>query len=124
MRAGKMGPRTVRSPHGGRFCPPYAGACLERVRLCLKQCSAAYLVCSLPNQTPACRGLVTLRSAGSGQARSRLGRGWGWGSCGLFAGGATVIFTAPPPSPPLPHKGGGSRPSLPLALIPLYKNLL
>src|SRR5262249_23320168 len=32
----------------------------------------------LPNQTPACRGLV--RSAGSGQARSRLGRGCGWGS--------------------------------------------
>src|SRR5262245_45053628 len=26
-------------------------------------------------------------------------------------------YTAPPPSPPLPHKGGGSRPSLPLALI-------
>ena len=29
----------------------------------------------LPNQTPACRGLVILRFAGSGQARSRLGRG-------------------------------------------------
>src|SRR5262249_22288966 len=32
-----------------------------------------------PNQTPACRGLVTLRLAGSGQARSRLGEGWGGG---------------------------------------------
>src|SRR5713226_2748248 len=32
-----------------------------------------------PNQTPACRGLVTLKLAGSGQARSRLGEGLGVG---------------------------------------------
>ncbi len=33
-------------------------------------------------------------------------------------------ITAPPPSPALPHKGGGSRPSLPLAHIPLHTNAL
>src|SRR5467141_1076934 len=40
---------------------------------------------TLPSQTPACRGLVTLRFAGSGQARSRLSRGLGW--VGLGWGG-------------------------------------
>ncbi len=29
-----------------------------------------------------------------------------------------------PPSPALPHKGGGSRPSLLLALIPTHRNML
>jgi 2-furoyl-CoA dehydrogenase 2Fe-2S iron sulfur subunit len=33
-----------------------------------------------PNQTPARRGLVTSKVAGSGQARSRPGEGWGGGS--------------------------------------------
>ena len=57
----------------------------------------------LPNQTPACRGLVALSFAGSGQARSRLGSGWGWGS--EFEDTARATTTTP-----LPHKG--SRPSL------------
>src|SRR5262245_65293498 len=62
----------------------------------------------LPNQTPACVGLVTLRFAGSGQARSRLGRGWGWGSCNSFAGGATVVSPHHPPPHPSPTRGEGA----------------
>ena len=46
---------------------------LEHVRLCLKHFSAAHSVRPLPTQSPACRGLVTFKFAGSGQARSRLG---------------------------------------------------
>ena len=46
---------------------------LEHVRLCLKHFSATHSARPLPNQTPACRGLVTFKFAGSGQARSRLG---------------------------------------------------
>src|SRR5712691_8758673 len=49
-----------------------------------------------------------------------------WG--GVGGGGremeASTLPNASPPSPTLPHKGGGSRPSLPLALIPLYTNAL
>ena len=41
--------------------------------------TAAARSVALPSQTPACRGLVTLRFAGSGRARSRLSRGLGWG---------------------------------------------
>src|SRR5436190_20996800 len=37
-----------------------------------------------------------------------VGWGWGWGS--QFVAPA-VTYEPPPPSPPLPHKGGGSRPS-------------
>src|SRR5262245_33864614 len=48
-----------------------------------------------------------------------VGRGWGWGSCD-FARGAIVISPRHP-LPTLPHKGGGSRPSLPPALIPLQE---
>ena len=36
-----------------------------------------------PTQTPACRGLGTLKFARSGQARSRLGEGWGGGEYAL-----------------------------------------
>src|SRR5262249_57427366 len=32
--------------------------------------------------------------------------------------------TAPPPSPALPHKGGGSRPSWPHALVPVQTSTL
>src|SRR5262249_5134008 len=43
-----------------------------------------------------------------------------WG--GVRGGGRCVrrcsCITAPPPSPPLPHKGGGSRPSLSRVLAP------
>src|SRR4051794_1043755 len=39
-------------------------------------------------------------------------RGWGWGS--RIA--ALTLQHAPPPSPALPHKGGGSRPPLPLVV--------
>jgi hypothetical protein len=53
----------------------------------------------LPHQTPACRGLVTLRSAGSGQAHSRLGRGWGWGSESVDTSRATTTT----PTPALRH---------------------
>jgi hypothetical protein len=56
-----------------------------------------------PTQTPAWRGLGTFRSAGSGQARSRLGEGWGGGWCGdarLFPQTSTPT---PNPSP----QGGG-----------------
>jgi hypothetical protein len=52
-------------------------AAVQICLLCLKHIVDAHAVRSPPNQTPACRGLVTLRFAGSGQARSRLGRGWG-----------------------------------------------
>src|SRR5712671_2571537 len=45
-----------------------------------------------------------------------VGRGRGWGSRNSLAGGPTAISPARPPSPTLPHKGGGSRPSSPLAL--------
>src|SRR5262249_7165753 len=65
-------------------------------------CYAPHTRCApLPNQTPACQGLVTLRFAGSGQARSRLGRGWG--------GGVLQRITALPPprrfAPTLPTRG-------------------
>src|SRR5258708_3617835 len=61
----------------------------------------------LPNQTPACRGLIILGSAGSGQARSRLGRGWGWGS--LLWREARASQRPPPRrfAPTLPTKGEG-----------------
>src|SRR5712692_7190635 len=43
------------------------------------------------------------------------GAGGGGGACAF----ASAADSQPPPSPTLPHKGGGSRPSLPLALISL-----
>src|SRR5262250_3052744 len=58
-----------------------------------------------PNQIPACRGLVTLRFAGSGQARSRLGEGRGGGWCD---GAQHRHIAGPPPLTP-PHKGEGNR---------------
>src|SRR6266550_2257317 len=47
-----------------------------------------------------------------------VGRGWGWGSCGV----APWSHIAPPPTPTLPHKGRGRRKSAPrysCALAPL-----
>src|SRR5258708_1353464 len=52
------------------------------------------------------------------------GGGWGGGAVRFLHRWRHYCLAAPPPSPPLPHKGGGSRPSLPLALIPLYTNAL
>src|SRR5215471_16568467 len=61
-----------------------------------------------------------LRFAGSGQARSRL-----WG--GVGGGGDCArqrwCVTASPPSPPLPHKGGGSRPSVGRGNAPRSRHL-
>ena len=54
-----------------------------------------------PNQTPACRGLVTLEFAGSGQARSRPGRG---GEGGVTSSG---VRGYPPPCPS-PARGEGT----------------
>jgi hypothetical protein len=60
-------------------------------------------------------GLDAERCRGLGVLPSPL-----WG--GVGGGGRSVghqsCFTAPPPSPPLPHKGGGSRPSLLRAITP------
>jgi hypothetical protein len=56
-----------------------------------------------PNQTPACRGLVTFKFAGSGQARSRLGEGWGGGWCG---DAPTLPHTTTPTPNPSPQGGG------------------
>src|SRR5262249_6709386 len=78
------------------------------VRTCaaeMKPERAANSVCSLPNQTPACRGLVTFNFAGSGQARSRLGEGWGGGS---FSDAPVVPHRATPTPNPSPQ-GGGER---------------
>src|SRR5262249_33164870 len=52
-----------------------------------------------PSQTPACRGLVTFKFAGSGQARSRLGEGWGGGWCGGCTDLAPHNDPHPYPSP-------------------------
>src|SRR5260370_19388008 len=70
---------------------------------CLAHDGAAHSVRSPPNQTPACRGLVTLRMAGSGHARIRLGRGWGGGRA-ILSQLAHRNLSALPPSPALPHK--------------------
>src|SRR5262245_10462835 len=51
------------------------------------------------NQTPACRGLVTFITAGSGQARSRLGEGWGGG----WRGAMTMTPTVSKPHDPHPQ---------------------
>src|SRR5262249_49093593 len=52
-----------------------------------------------------------------------------WG--GVGGGGSAILrwwchrdLTAPPPSPSLPHKGGGSRPSLPVSMTPALESLL
>src|SRR5262245_56830753 len=49
---------------------------------------------------------------------------WGGVGGGGHAIDAPVCPSAPPPSPALPHKGGGSTPSLLLAPFPLPKLLL
>src|SRR6266699_7222726 len=46
------------------------------------------------------------------------GEGLGVGVVRLLRRWRDHYLTAPPPSPPLPHKGGGSRPSLWLASAP------
>src|SRR5215831_15001609 len=56
----------------------------------------------LPLQTPACRGLVILRLAGSGQARSRLGGAGGGGPSADHRTTPTPALRADPP-----HKGEG-----------------
>src|SRR5262249_5346748 len=53
-----------------------------------------------PNQTPACRGLVTQNPAGSGQARSRLGEGRGGRWRVLQCGRASRATPSRNPSPP------------------------
>ncbi len=96
---------------------------LKHLRLCLKHVIAAYSVRSPPP----------------------CGEGLGWGSRDSFAGGAIIISphhplpTLPQPAAGLPASGkffrdqtpagrglvgGGSRPSSPLALIPLHTNML
>src|SRR5262249_25434514 len=71
--------------------------CLEHVRLCLKHFSAAHLVRSPPP----------------------CGEGSGVGVVRFFCRWRHHYLAASPPSPALPHKGGGSTPSSPLPLIPL-----
>jgi hypothetical protein len=56
-----------------------------------------------PTQTPAWRGLGTFRSAGSGQARSRLGEGWGGG----WRGDARLFPQTSTPTPNPSPQGGG-----------------
>jgi hypothetical protein len=56
-----------------------------------------------PTQTPAWRGLGTFRSAGSGQARSRLGEGWGGG----WRGDARLLPQTSTPTPNPSPQGGG-----------------
>src|SRR5262249_18923438 len=58
-----------------------------------------------PNQTPACRGLVTQKFAGSGQAPSRLGEGWGGGSSFRHEARPPTLTPTPNTSP----QGGGER---------------
>ena len=58
-----------------------------------------------PNQTPGCRGLVSSNFAGSGQARSRLGKGGGGGSLLLRDTREPTSTPTPNPSP----QGGGER---------------
>src|SRR5262249_21729975 len=89
-----------------RLPPSVVSLCHRAYSTEIESARAANSVPPLPNQTPACRGLVTLRFAGSGQARSRLGRVGakraGWGSCG-------DPLTDPHPQP-LPTRGrGGDR---------------
>ncbi|HEX4827450.1 MAG TPA: ABC transporter ATP-binding protein, partial [Xanthobacteraceae bacterium] len=52
-----------------------------------------------PNQTPARRGLVTQKFAGSGQAPSRLGEGWGGGSSLRHEARLPTLTPTPNPSP-------------------------
>src|SRR6266446_10111169 len=57
---------------------------------------AACSVCSPPQPNPGLPGFGHLRFAGSGQARSRLGRGWGWGSMLGHAPRVTTWTPTPP----------------------------
>src|SRR5260370_39762967 len=49
---------------------------------------------------------------------------WGGVGGGGREGEAPALRIVPPPSPALPHKGGGSRPSVPPALTPFHRNSL
>src|SRR5262249_61103778 len=51
-----------------------------------------------------------------------VGRGWGWGSA-IPSQVAPSLSRRITPSPTLPHKGGGSRPSPPLVPIPFHANV-
>src|SRR6266403_957556 len=66
-----------------------------------------------PTQTPARRGLGTFRFAGSGQARSRLGEGWGGG----WRGDAPTLPRATPTPNPSPQGGGEQSESVASACI-------
>src|SRR5260221_12464946 len=75
---------------------------------------AAHAVCSPPQPNPDLPGFGHLRFAGSGQARSRLGRGRGWGSVLGHAPRVTTWTPTPPPfaalrRATLPTRGRGSR---------------
>ena len=50
---------------------------------------------------------------------------WGGvGGVGVAVGGCSLRHNYDPPPPTLPHKGGGSRPPLPLVLIPFQRHPL
>src|SRR4051794_2263320 len=71
-------------------------------------------MCSPPQPTPGLPGLVKFILPEAGKPAA------GWG--GVGGGGSSwrkyLAQQQRPPSPALPHKGGGSRPSLPHELTP------
>src|SRR5262249_12365867 len=79
-----------------------------------------YLRCERRNQTGAGACLFVLEA----QRRRALGAFpsplWGGVRGGGGAIDALALLHARPPSPTLPHKGGGSRPSSPRVLIPFH----
>src|SRR5258706_1888028 len=84
---------------------------------------AAHAVCSPPQPNPGLPGFGHLRFAGSRQARSRLGRGRGWGSVLGHAPRVTTWTPTPPafaalPPATLPTKGRVSRGAVLATMMP------
>src|SRR6516225_10935821 len=81
-----IGVAIVINAHGSHPCSGQVLAAavllLEHVCLCLKHNETAHPVRSPPPPNPGLPGFGHFKFAGSGQARSRLGEGWGGGWCG------------------------------------------
>src|SRR5262245_29094185 len=89
----------------------------EHVCLCLKRSKAAYSVHSPPQPNPGLPGFGCFKICRKRASPQPAGEGLGVGVARLTH---RRLPCAPPPSPTLPHKGGGSRLSSPLMLIPFH----
>ena len=96
---------------------PERGKAAEMQRfLRLKHTGAAHAVRSTPQPNPGLPGFGQFKICRKRASPQPAGVGLGGGGRAIFSQvGAILIFIAPPPSPALPYKGGGSRPRLPLA---------